>query len=108
MGKKKSSFKTMAEAMASGGLKNFKVPTSRVDNRRLTIDEIKDALLEEFGNAKKASDEEVQEPEKGWGDAELVNQIEWVKALDLKEALAITAEADDKDDEEESEEEGDE
>jgi hypothetical protein len=89
MGKKKSSFKTMAEAIALGGLKKFDVPTRRVDNRRLTIDEIKKAMLEEFGKAKKASDEEVQEPEKGWGDAELANQIEWVKALDLKEVFDV-------------------
>jgi hypothetical protein len=86
---KKSSYKTMAEAIALGGLKKFDIPTSRVDNRRLTIDEIKEALLEEFGKAKKASDEEVQDPEKGWGDAELANQIEWVKALDLKEVFSI-------------------
>ena len=87
---KKNSYKTMAEALSvTDGLKNFDPPIGRVSHRRLTIDEIKDYLLEEFGKAKKASDEEVQEPEKGWGDAELVNQIEWVKALDLKEVFNI-------------------
>jgi len=89
MRNKKSSYKTIAEAVALGGLREFDVPTNRVDNRRLTIDEIKSALLEEFGKAKKASDEEVQEPEKGWGDAELASEIEWVKALDLKEVFNI-------------------
>jgi hypothetical protein len=89
MSEKKSSYKILAEAVALDGLKNFKVPTGRVDNRRLTIDEIKETLIEEFGNAKKASDEEVQEPEKGWGDAELANHIKWVKALDLKEVFGV-------------------
>lgn len=101
MGKKKSSYKTMAEALALGGLKKFEVPTSRIDNRRLTVDEIKNALLEEFGKAKKASDEEVQEPDKGWGDAELANQIEWVKALDLKEAMDFEKWAEEEAEEEE-------
>jgi Zn-dependent peptidase ImmA (M78 family) len=102
MGKKKSSYQTMAEAIALGGLKKFNVPTRRVDNRRLTIDEIKEALLEEFGKAKKASDEDMQEPDKGWGDAELANEIEWVKALDLKEAMlpGKLTEADEEEDDE--------
>lgn len=86
---KKSSYKTMAEAISLGGLERFEPPTERVNHRRLTVDEIKDYLLEEFGKAKKASDEEVQEPEKGWGDAELANQIKWVKALDLKEVFDV-------------------
>ena len=83
----KSPYKTMAEAFNSDGLKRFNPPTERVNHRRLTVDEIKEHLLEEFGKAKDAADEDVQEPEKGWGDAELVNNIEWVKALDLKEVF---------------------
>jgi hypothetical protein len=85
MSKKNSSYKVMAEAIASGKLENFSLPTSRIDLRRLSIDEIKEYIVEEFGKAKKASDEKVKEPEKGWGDCELVKQIEWVKALSLKE-----------------------
>lgn len=86
----KNSFKIMAEAINSaGGLKNLKLSTSRVNHRRLTVDEIKEHLMEEFGKAKAAADEEVQEPEKGWSDAELVNDIEWVKALNLEEAFNV-------------------
>ena len=82
---KKSVFKVIVEAIVHNGFKDFKMPTSRIDHRRLSIDEIKQYIVEEFGAAKKASDEDIQEPDKGWSDAELANEIDWVKKLDLKE-----------------------
>lgn len=75
----------MAEAIAFGKLKGFKMPTNRVNHRKLSVDEIKDIIKEEFGEAKKTSDVEVQDRPKGWGDAEIANEIEWIEALDLKE-----------------------
>lgn len=78
-------YKILAEAIASGKLKDINLPTSRVDHRRLTIDEIKEYLQEEFAKAKDLSDVEAEELEKGWGDAEIAKEIEWVKALDLCE-----------------------
>lgn len=82
---KKSTYKVIAEAMAFNGLKNFKVSTKQAECRKLTIDEIKECIKEEFEAAKEASDVKVQEPEKGWTDPELENEIEWAKALNIKE-----------------------
>ena len=82
---KKSNYKTIAEAIAFGGFKNFSVSTNKADGRKMTVDEIKQCIKEEFEAAKDASKTKLQEPPGGWGDAELENEIEWVKALDIKE-----------------------
>jgi len=82
---KKSTYKVIAEAIAFDGLKTMKMPTARVSHRRLTVDEIKECILEEFGDAKDAADEEVLEPKKGWGDAEIAKEVDWIKKLDIKE-----------------------
>jgi len=86
---KKSTYKVIAEAIGFDGLKGLKVSTARADRRKLTIDEIKEYILEEFGNVKAADAEEVQEPEKGWMDAELAKSIEWAKAVDLIEIFNV-------------------
>jgi hypothetical protein len=78
-----STFKTIAKGLYSGKMKNIELPTERVDHRRLTVDEIKECIKEEFGKAKEASKEKTQE--KNWGDAEIAKEIQWIKALDLKE-----------------------
>lgn len=83
---KKSSYRTIAEAITFGGLKSVKLPTGRVDHRRLTVDEIKDYLIEAAKKAKKDK-QELQEPEKGWGDAELAKHIEWTKKLEMIEVF---------------------
>ena len=82
---KKSVFKIMAEAFTFGGLKKTNLSTKRVDSRKMTVDEIKKCILEEFGDAKDAKDEEVLEPKKGWGDTEILKNIDFIKALDIKE-----------------------
>jgi hypothetical protein len=85
---KKSSYKIIAEAVAFDGLKKVKMPTGRVDRRRLSVDEIKQCIEEEFGKAKDVDDEEVLDFPKGWGDEEIknhMNHIDWLKKLDLKE-----------------------
>lgn len=89
--KSMSKYKVLAEAIASGNLKKVEMPTERIKYRRLTVDEIKQHLIEEFGKAKDAAAIKAKEAAKGWGDAEIAKEIEWVKALDLCEALGIEA-----------------
>lgn len=83
--KKVNAFKTMAEAFLFGRLKNFELPTSRVDRRRLTVDEIKNIVEQEFGKAKDANKVKAKDAPRGWGDAEIENEVNWIKALNLKE-----------------------
>ena len=85
---KKSTYKILAEAFTFSGLKKIGLPTKRIDSRRLTIDEIKSFIKEEFGKAKKAAEVEADEEARGWGDAEIENNIDWVKKLNLKEFFA--------------------
>lgn len=89
--KSMSKYKVLAEAIASGKLKKVEMPTERINYRRLTVDEIKQHLIEEFGKAKDAAAIKAKEATKGWGDAEIAKEIEWVKALDLCEALGVEA-----------------
>jgi hypothetical protein len=81
----KSAFKIIATAMETNQLNEVSLPTTRVDTRRLSVDEIKNYITEEFEKAREVSDVETQDPELGWADAELAKEIEWIKTLDLKE-----------------------
>ena len=92
---KKSSYRTIAEAISLGGLKGVKLPTGRVDHRRLSVDEIKNYLIEAAKKAKK-TEIELQEPEKGWGDAELSKHIDWVKKLEMTEVFGVKGKKKDK------------
>jgi len=86
--KKKSPYALFAEAIANEkGLKNVPFSTKEVNHRRLTVDEIKEHIVEEFGDVSSAADADLQEPPGGWSDAEIENEIEWVKALNLEEAF---------------------
>lgn len=93
---KKSAFKTMAEAMHFDGLKGVKLSTSRVDARRLSVDEIKQHVRQQFTEAKKKKEDSddtviaVLQPKRGWGDDDLAKQIDWIKKLDLKEAVVLS------------------
>ena len=78
-------FKTIAKSLAFGKLSEVELPTKRVDNRRLTVDEIKEHIQEEFGKIKDVKKVKAKELPKGWGDAELSKEIDWIKTLDLKE-----------------------
>lgn len=80
----KSNYKVIAEGIATGKISKVELPTSRVNHRRLTVDEIKEVMSEEFKAARAAASEKVQS-NKHFGDAELAKEIDWVKALDLKE-----------------------
>lgn len=78
-------YKAIAKGLVFEKLKDVDLPTSRVNLRRLTVDEIKAHIQEEFGKAKDANKTKGKELPKGWGDAEIAKEIDWVKALDLQE-----------------------
>jgi hypothetical protein len=80
---KKSAFKTIAEVLTFGNSAEF--PTDSLDSRRLSLDEVKSIVKEEFGKAKDAADVKAKEAEKGWGDVELEKEVNWMKALQIKE-----------------------
>lgn len=82
---KKSVYRTLAEAIVFNGLNKARLPTSRVDACRLSVDEIKSFIKEEFGKAKEACKVKAEEKPRGWGDDDLAKQIEWVKKLNIKE-----------------------
>ena len=82
---KKSTFRTMAKALIFEKLNGLSFPMRHLDKRKLSIDEIKVVIREAFKDAKDASGVEAQELEKGWGDAEIENEINWAKQLKLKE-----------------------
>ena len=96
---KKSAYRIVAETFLNGGLKDFEVPLEELNSRRLTIDELKQYIKEEFGKVKDVED--VEAKVKPWGDAEIENEIDWIKKLNLKEFL----DKKDSEDEEETEEE---
>ena len=78
-------FKTIAKSLAFGKLSEVELPTKRVDNRRLTVDEIKEYIQEEFGKIEDVKKVKAKELPKGWGDSEILNHINWIKSLNLKE-----------------------
>lgn len=80
-----STFKIIADALHSGKLDKIELPTESVDHRRLTVDEIKEHIIEEAKKAKTKKDMKMDN--KHLGDAEIASQIEWIKSLDLKEAV---------------------
>lgn len=97
MGKKKSTYRTLAEALTFEKLPEMKVNLDHLDTRKLSVNEIKQCINEAFKDAKDAAEVDAQELVKGWGDSEIENEIEWAKALKLKEFFdpsAVTEEFD--------------
>lgn len=82
---KKSVFRILAEAITMKGFRDGKIPLKRINCRKLSIDEIKSYIMEEFGKMKDSAKEKAEELEKGWGDTEIAKEIDWIKALDIKE-----------------------
>jgi len=82
---KKSVFTVIAEAIQSGKLADVDLPTENIDRRKLTIDEIKEFITEEFEDAKSAEDAADEAEEKAWHKAEVENEIDFIKALNIKE-----------------------
>lgn len=86
---KKSAFKVLAEAICTGKLANLELPNERIKHRKMSIDEIKEIMKEEFAKAKEAASVEAEEKPKGWGDDALENEIEWIKKLGIKEFFDV-------------------
>jgi lipoate-protein ligase A len=80
-----SAYKTIATAIQEGKLKDVELPTERVNHRRLTVDEIKNFIREEFEKAKDANKAKADQKDKHWTDADIEQEIYWAKALKLKE-----------------------
>lgn len=58
---KKSNFKVIAEATEFKKLNKFEPNLKRLDCRKMTIDEIKELVKEEFGKVKDSADTEAKE-----------------------------------------------
>ena len=81
---KKSTFRTLAEAIYFNKLKGVPVPLDEVNHRKLTVSEIKKIIMEEFAKAKESQDTKAKEVD-GWEDSELEQETEWMKSLNIKE-----------------------
>jgi hypothetical protein len=79
-------FKVLAEALAFNKLKDVNLPTPSLNARKLSIDEIKKLIREEFEDAKEVCDVKAKEVP-GWHDAELEKEMNWVKTLKLSECF---------------------
>lgn len=86
---KKTAFQTIAEAVGFNKLGEVDLPTERVDRRKLSIDEIKQFIVEEYKAAKEAVEKDKAEKNVHWGDAEIANQINWMKKLQIKEYFEL-------------------
>lgn len=88
MSDKKTNFRILAEGLVFNKLKDMQESLS-IDNRVLTVEEIKKIIREEFGKAKDVADTKPQDPDGGWQDAELENDIDFMKALNIKEFFNV-------------------
>jgi len=106
MDNKKSVYRILAEALTFEKLNKVELSLGHLDKRKMSIAEIKVAIREAFKDAKAAAEVEAQELAHGWGDAEIENEIQWVKALNLKEFIdphSVLTESTDEDDDEKEE-----
>lgn len=85
MSDKKSVYKIIAESMVSGQFAKTELPTNSLKYRQLEHDELKEMVLREFEDAKAVCD--VKYKEGPWGDVELEQEIDFMKALDIKECF---------------------
>ncbi len=86
--KGKSAFQTVAEMVIFNV--DVEMPTESLDPaRKITIDELKSIMNEEFGKAKEVSQVVKAKELDSWGDSEIENQIDWMKALNICEFLGI-------------------
>lgn len=98
MSKKVSKFKAIAESLVLKKGKNIPYPTPNLSSRKMSIDEIKKIVLEEFGKVKDVEDEKVKEGD--WSDAEVENEVDWMKKLGIKEFFDMKEACDEEDEEE--------
>jgi hypothetical protein len=105
MANKKSTFRTMAEALTFNKLGSVDVSLNHLDKRKLSIDEIKSVIREAFKDAKDTASVEAQELAHGWGDADIENEVNWAEKLNIKEFFEIREEETEKGESEDKEEE---
>ena len=85
----KSAFKVIAEAVVHGIDSDINLPTESLDaTRKITVDELKSIVKEEFGKAKSVADVKAKEV-RYWGAADLANEVDWVKSLKIREFFDI-------------------
>lgn len=101
--KKNKTFQTLAKTLFSNKLSEVSMPTDRVDYRHLSKEDLKKYMTEAFKDAKDAC--EVEAEEGFWGDAEIENELNWVKTLKLKEYFGKDSGAEKEDSKEDKEEE---
>jgi hypothetical protein len=80
-----SNYKKITESILNGKIQEVEMPTPHLNKRRLSLDEVKQMVAEEFEKAKAVCDIKAKEVEDGWGKTELEKEINWMKALSLKE-----------------------
>lgn len=85
---KKNAYKVIMEGIASGKISEVDFPSNkRSSSRRLSLEEIKKIVKEEFEDVKDVAD--VKAVEDNWSDAELEKEVNWSKELDLKEFFVV-------------------
>ncbi len=85
MDNKKSTYRTLAEGLIFERLEGIDMNLDHLDKRKMSITEMKSIIREAFKDAKAAAEVDAQELAHSWGDAEIENEINWVKSLNLKE-----------------------
>lgn len=84
--KKKSTYKAIAEAIASGEIGKAAMPTENLDMKKLSKKQLVSIVKEEFEKAKDVADTKAKESD--FHDAELAKEINWVKTLKLEAFFA--------------------
>jgi len=82
-----SNFKKIMEASINGQLNKVAMPTPNLNKRKMSLEEVKALVGEEFEKAKDACDTKAKEVDDGWGKAELEKEMNWMKILSIKEWL---------------------
>lgn len=77
---KKSAYKVFAEAFFNGAISKLEMPLINLNTRRLTVDEIKAYLMEEFEKAKDVTKVKTQK-DTPWHEAELEDPVDWQKEI---------------------------
>lgn len=74
------------EASINGQLNKVAMPTPNL-KRKMSLEEVKALVGEEFEKAKEVCKVKAKEEDEGWGKAELEKETNWMKILSIKEWL---------------------
>lgn len=81
---KKSNYKVIAKAIATGEIGKANLATEHLDTVKLDKEQVLSIVKEEFGKVKDLNAMKLPK-EKHFKDAELAKEINWADELDLKE-----------------------